>query len=300
MPSLPPDLPDAFTVTADGGGGLSRARVRSLPLGAPSRGARVRADAQDPLHATIVATLAVVRPGSIVCGATAARLWRLPLPPWIALDEEPAIHVAAGPEGAHAERTGVRGRRLVLPVEHVTVVDGLPVTTPARTWLDCAADIPLPHVVAMGDAVLRRRLAHERELDAMLHWGFRRRGVGVARRARPLLDERAESPGESWIRTELVLAGLPRPICNPDIHDSGEWLARADLAWPDQMVIVEYDGRVHITEEARRFDARRRNLLQDAGWLVVVVTADDLRRPWLIVATVRRALTTPHRAATRG
>ncbi len=66
------------------------------------------------------------------------------------------------------------------------------------------------------------------------------------------------------------------------------------------MVIVEYDGRVHITEEARRFDARRRNLLQDAGWLVVVVTADDLRRPWLIAATVRRALSTPRRAATRG
>ena len=233
----------------------------------------MRADSDNPLHARIVATLAVVRPGSVVCGATAARLWRLPLPPWIALDEDASIQVAAGQDGAHAERTGVRGRRLVLPAEHVTLVDGLPVTTPARTWLDCAADIPLVHVVAMGDAALHRRLVRERELDAMLHWGFRRRGVGVARRARPLLDERAESPGESWIRTELVLAGLPRPICNPDIHDRGEWLARADLAWPDQMVIVGYDGRVHISEEARRFDARRRNLLQDAGWLVVVVTS---------------------------
>jgi very-short-patch-repair endonuclease len=87
-----------------------------------------------------------------------------------------------------------------------------------------------------------------------------------------------------------VQAGIPRPVCNLDIVVEGEWLARADLAWPENRVIVEYDGAVHLDERQRRADAARRNLLQDAGWLVITFTAADLRRPWAMANLVRSAL----------
>jgi very-short-patch-repair endonuclease len=88
----------------------------------------------------------------------------------------------------------------------------------------------------------------------------------------------------------LVGERLPRPVCNLDVVEFGGWLARVDIAWPEWRVAVEYDGAVHLTEEARRKDARRRNLLLEHGWLVITATADDLRRPWVIAAQVRAAL----------
>ena len=94
------------------------------------------------------------------------------------------------------------------------------------------------------------------------------------------------------MRCQLVLDGIPRPECNFDVVVHGVWLARVDLAWPSERVAVEYDGAVHGEERVRRTDAVRRNLLQDAGWLVIVLTARDLSRPSDAAALVRSALIT--------
>lgn len=166
-------------------------------------------------------------------------------------------------------------------------------TTPARTWVDCAEILPAGHLVAMGDVILRRRLADRRQLAEMVTWARGRRGVVLARRVLPLLDPGSESPGESLTRTVLVLGGIPRPVCNHDVLDDGLWLARVDLAWPGQRVIVEYDGIVHLPERQRRRDAVRRNLLQQAGWQVIVFTATDVRQPERMIALVRSALRRP-------
>jgi hypothetical protein len=198
------------------------------------------------------------------------------------------VAVAAG--SARPRRSDAQGRRLRLPAEHVTAVGGLPVTTPARTWLDCAAFLWLGHVVAMGDVVLRRDLASPEELRRVCHWAYRRRGVTTARRALPLLDRASASPGESWVRTVLVTSGIRAPRCNVDVVDCGGWLARVDLLWDRERVVVEYDGIVHLPEEQRRKDAARRNLLRDAGWQVIVFTARDLKHPEAMCALVRSAL----------
>ena len=142
----------------------------------------------------------------------------------------------------------------------------------------------------MGDHLLHHGLATREELAGLAVWARRRRGVVNARRALPILDGRSESPGESLARCALVTGGVPRPRCNVDITDRGGWLARADMAWLEERVIVEYDGAAHISEKQRRHDAARRNLLQEAGWLVIVFTADDLRKPWAMCALVSAAL----------
>lgn len=111
-----------------------------------------------------------------------------------------------------------------------------------------------------------------------------------ARQSLPLLDPKAESPGESLVRAHVLLDGLPAPECNPDIFADGVWLARVDMCWPGARLIVEYDGAGHREERQRRRDAQRLNDLQAAGWLVIVLTADDLRRPGAMVARISRAL----------
>jgi hypothetical protein len=213
------------------------------------------------------------------------------LPPWIGLAElQPPVAVAVGPDGSRQRRRGVRGRRLILPREHLMTADEHIVTTPARTWLDCADRVPVEHHVAMGDAILHRNLATPADLDSIVRWGRGRRGIRTARRSLPMLDGRAESPGESLTRYHLMEGGVVRPTCNYNVVVDGEWLARVDLAWPRQRVAVEYDGIVHLSEAARRNDAARRNLLQDAGWIVIVFTAADLKHPWHMAALVRSAL----------
>lgn len=228
---------------------------------------------------------------AVLCDVSAAHRWDLPLPLWLApeLGGQP-VGVAVQRGLDRQRRRGVRGRRLTLPPEHLTIYRGQSLTTPARTWLDCAELLPPEHLVAVGDVILRRRLAEVVDLEAMIRWGRGRRGVTTARLVLPLLDAAAESPQESITRYHLMAGRLPRPVCNLDIIVAGEWLARADLAWPAQRVIVEYDGADHLDERRRRSDAARRNLLQDRGWRVIVFTASDLRHPHAMVALVRSAL----------
>jgi hypothetical protein len=279
-----------FLTTANGAPGLTRRQVDGDRFVAPSRGVRYAADAPDPRASRRSAAQLATRPDSVLAGLSAAEHWGLPVPAWVGLDDAAKVVLAVPPGSAHPDRRGVRGRRLLLPPEHVTLRRGQRVTTAARTWLDCAADLPIEHVIAMGDAALRMGLVTMDDLAAVTRWAYRRRGVLNARRALPLLDARSESPGESVARAHLVLNRVPRPICNMDISSGGVWIARVDMCWPEQRVIVEYDGAVHLAEDQRRRDARRRNQLQEAGWLVITFTADDVRRPWLMATQVLQAL----------
>lgn len=276
-----------FLVSRSGGAGLSRAQTRSVRFVSPSPGVRLLKG----LGAESLRHAAVLGAGSdaVLTDLSAARHWSTPVPPW--LRTEPGTVTVGRPAGgARPERRDTHGRRVLLPDEHVTTHLGVRVTTPDRTWLDCAALVPLVHLVAMGDHLLRHGLATVDALEQVVAWGRRRRGVATARAALPLLDPRAESPQESVVRAHCLLAGLPRPVCNLDVLHEGLWLARVDLAWPDARLAVEYDGAVHLDEAQRRRDAWRRNALQRAGWLVITLTADDLRNPALMCRRIAEAL----------
>lgn len=252
-------------------------QAQAVGFTTPSRGVRTRTDRPPAAREFLAALVDVSAPDTTLTDLTAAQLWGLPVPTHAIQTGSSVLSVPAG--SAQVRRRDVRGRRVLLPDDHVTVLDGLRVTTPARTWLDCSGTLRLPDLVAMGDVVLRRALAPVEELERMCHCGFRRRGVTLARRAVGLLDGGSESSGESWTRVALVAGGVPRPRCNVDVFADGAWLARVDLLWEVERVVVEYDGRVHLPEVQRRKDALRRNLLRAAGYEVVVFTAADLPHP---------------------
>lgn len=122
----------------------------------------------------------------------------------------------------------------------------------------------------------RRRGGAGRRAAAAAHpcGSVRRAGAGRHRagheRAREVLalsDVEAQSPMETRLRLLLVDAGLPRPVAQYSVLDSGGgWLATADLAYPQLRLALEYDGAVHWTSRRDAYDRDRDRLLVAEGW----------------------------------
>ncbi|MEZ5118189.1 MAG: hypothetical protein R2737_18180 [Candidatus Nanopelagicales bacterium] len=298
------DRDDPFTVGARGRDGVGRGAFRAARFRTPTRGVRVRVDAPDDLIGQVRALSLVAPEGTAAFGLTAARLHRLPLPAWATRDPQP-VHLTArvrarppkpdgrsyGSGAAKMQRPQARWHRVELRDDDYLVHDGVLVTTPARTFVDLAAILRLPDLVAVADAVVRDGQATRDELRAMVRRHRGRRGVRVARRALELLDPRSESPQESRLRVVLIESGLPVPIPQLVVRaPAGGFIARVDLGYPRWRIAVEYDGAYHADPRQRERDASRRTLLREHGWYVVEVTARDLRDPYLATAKVRGAL----------
>jgi very-short-patch-repair endonuclease len=117
-----------------------------------------------------------------------------------------------------------------------------------------------------------------------------RRGVKRLTLALPFLDERSESPQESRLRYALVRANLDGLVANLPITTSDGHRYRADLAFPKQKVIVEYQSGLHDSPAAFRADMTRVSRLESDGWKVVLVNADDLDNPAELVERIARVL----------
>jgi very-short-patch-repair endonuclease len=105
-----------------------------------------------------------------------------------------------------------------------------------------------------------------------------------------LADGLAESPPETRLRLALARSSLPTPVAQFVVRDSGGRFARVDFAWPEHRVALEYEGAWHGEGHQVGKDRKRLNRLAAAGWLVVFVTAEDMRRPDELFARVAMAL----------
>lgn len=193
----------------------------------------------------------------------------------------------------HDNRRGPPGlltRGDALHPDEVEEVDGLLVTTPARTAVDLGCWYPTAEAVAGLDALVRAVKVNDLDVREILRRSGGRRGIARARVALDLVDAGAESPKESWLRVLLIAAGLPRPQTQIPVYD-GYWkpFAVLDMGWPEPKVAAEYDGEQHRTDPRRyRWDAKRHERLQRCGWIVIRVLAGD--PPADIVRRVRSAL----------
>lgn len=172
------------------------------------------------------------------------------------------------------------------------LVDGLPVTSPARTFVDCALTLTFVQLVVFGDSLLHRGLVTFDELLAYCH-DRHLDGVVAARRAMRYVVEDARSPMETLVRLMLVLAGLPEPAVNaPVLDESGRKVATVDVLYARYRVAIEYDGRWHeLTADERRWLRDRRERLEQLGWTVITIFDTDLPKPALLVSRVHAALT---------
>lgn len=174
--------------------------------------------------------------------------------------------------------------------DEITVVNGVPVTTPARTVLDLGCWYPTMSGVAAIDSLARATEFKAADVESLAQRYPGRRGIARARLAITLFDAGAQSPKETWLRLVLVDAGLPRPQTQIPVRDEfGTVIAYLDLGWEHLRVAVEYDGDQHRSDRSQySWDIGRLEILQRLGWIVIRVIAGD--RPAGIVRRVKTAL----------
>lgn len=229
------------------------------------------------------ALLSVLPTGTVVAGLAAARLHGLWLPEQ--REDEPVEVIMHGVgqvprELAASERSEVHARRRQLGRAETGLVDGIPVTAEARTWVDLAEHLPMADLVAAGDSVLRGRTT-KREMELFVRDARGRRGIVAARRALELLDERSRSRPESHLRFRLVDAGLPKPEVNRAIHDEhGQWIAEPDLHYERARLALEYNGAVHAETERMRKDITRGLDVVRAAWMTLTFGPAQVFRRW--------------------
>jgi very-short-patch-repair endonuclease len=237
-----------------------------------------------PTHRLRTAAAArVLVPGAVVCGRSAATLWGVPL-----AGPEDDVELVVPPTCRAGAAGGLRVTRRALPAQDVTHRHGLAVTTPLRTALDLGR-LPLDDAVVAIDRFLLAGLVALDDLrDAAA--GTSGPGCRQVRRAAGLADGLAGSPQETRLRLVLVRSRLPAPVAQYVVRDADGFVARVDFAWPEHRVALEYEGVWHGERQQVARDRRRLNRLSAAGWQVVFVTAEDLRRPEQLIARIAAAL----------
>jgi very-short-patch-repair endonuclease len=172
------------------------------------------------------------------------------------------------------ERTGVLIHRVSrLDPRDVTTKDHLRLTTPARSVIDLATNATLAeveHALSEGRAL---NLINDARLNAALDRAPANHPGAAAIRA--LLKSQV---GRAMTRSErerkllklLAAAGLPKPLVNRPLHGY-----KPDFYWPEQRLILEFDGyRTHGGRSKFESDRKRDQLFATRG-------IQTLRSTWL-------------------
>lgn len=183
---------------------------------------------------------------------------------------------------------------------------GIPVTTLARTTVDCARRLNFePAVVLIEDALGSKRTRDvdtspqlRDEIAAELDSRCGTRGTAVARAALDFASSLSESVFESRSRVFFKLHRIPQPRQQVEFGDENGTIARGDFVWDEPKVIGEADGygkTAGLTTDAARKaqwkrDKERDLYLTSLGYRVVHWTWDDLNRPEELAAKLRLIL----------
>jgi predicted transcriptional regulator of viral defense system len=172
-------------------------------------------------------------------------------------------------------RPGVTVWRANLPSDEVTVHDGIPVTTPARTLLDLAALVDEHRLARAAERAEALRLTSPTSLADLVDRYPRRKGTPNLKR---LIEEHRIVPTttandlERRFLTFLDANALPRPLVNETLDPF-----TPDFRWTDERLIVELDGfETHGTRAAFERDRARDRQLTAEGWRVARITRRQL------------------------
>jgi hypothetical protein len=189
-------------------------------------------------------------------------------------------------------------RSKTLRPEDVTIVRGIPVTTVARTILDCARLISRDDLERLiGEAEVQGVL-DTRALDEQIEHNL---GTVAAKRLRELLDSYEYDRGvvlndfEQDLHNGLRDAGAPLPEKNRWIvlSDGGPPV-KPDFVWPEAKFVLHADGfKFHRSRVKFESDTGNDQRLMDDEWLPMRVTyrqAKDPRERARVIATVIRRL----------
>ncbi|NNH72656.1 hypothetical protein HLB23_22805 [Nocardia uniformis] len=271
-------------------GGVSDDEIRRRCAGGAWRRVRRGLYADQAVYADLGAAqrhrllVEAVVPGlsveAIVSHQSAAVLYGAPL--WVS--ELERVCVTRNRRGGGRIRTDVKVH--CAPVDAVVELDGLAVTTPARTIVDLARTLPFEAAVVAGDAMAHQFGVTAIDLEAELGTAKRRHGCTMAHRVAEFLDPHSASVGESRSRVMFRRLGLPVPLARGEVYaPDGRLVDTVDCYFGDTGVVGIYDTRLphrrhlpsgHTACDVSRTEQRREEALRALGFQVVRWTRAEL------------------------
>jgi hypothetical protein len=217
---------------------------------------------------------------------SAAAIWGLPsIGPWPRIGHQVVASSAGG-----TSRVSIRRHAIGMDPEALSL-DGLVVTSLARTIVDMASSTPFVRAVAMADRALRLG-ATTTQLERALRGRETSRGVSRAEAVMQFASPLAESPGESFARVQFLALGYPTPELQVGFTDEEGFAGQVDFYWPELDLIVEFDGRSKYGA-ARQF---RRDVTLEQLVVEEKDREDRLRRLVRSFARITWSLTADRRA----
>lgn len=183
-----------------------------------------------------------------------------------------------------------------LPDAHVTMADGIRVTTPARTVADLARSLPFMDAVVVADCAIHKVKTSKAQVRRVLQQCERWPGVAAARNVIDFGNGLSESVLESCGRVRFHEHGLPEPKLQAEFFDEyGAVIARADFFWPEHKTVAEADGMLKYTDSGvLRNQFKRDRALRERGYKVVHFTWQELfAEPRRVIASIREAFAAP-------
>ncbi|WP_255767992.1 DUF559 domain-containing protein [Pseudarthrobacter sulfonivorans] len=290
-----------FTVHEARAAGLSNGRLRSSDIASEGRLLYLPAGWDFEIRG-LARALSAATPGAWISHLTAAVLLGLWLPTWFRDCRE--LHLSKPRTLPPVRRKGVVGHTVLAFTHEVMTLDGMRISTPARTWLDLAGILTLEDLVAAGDQLVRqpRPGLDERtepwatlpELREMLMRHPKLKGIVKAREAAELIRHGSDSAPETFLRLALTAAGLPEPELQLRLVPDDPYSPAADMGYRKQRIAIQYDGGHHLTREQQSRDNRRDESFNSAGWRYFKFNADDLAQDFRrAVQKIRLALNSP-------
>jgi very-short-patch-repair endonuclease len=235
-------------------------------------------------------------PSAAISHLSAGRLRELPVP------MEPStveVTIPFDDGGRRFDGVIVHRTRLPFSIDVITLDDGLPITSLARTVFDLASCLRpnrLEHVIQT--AMIHHGLTADEFwacYQPLARHGVR--GLRVLRRTMAKLMDDQPTPQSkleamtAQLLTRHGVSGFRRQY-RPPWYDGIRGIV--DFAHPQAKVVLETDGRSwHATTQAMAEDRRRDRLAAAHGWTVLRVVASELAvRPESTVDEIRSVVTT--------
>ncbi|WP_442544929.1 hypothetical protein ACSBOX_04085 [Arthrobacter sp. KN11-1C] len=159
------------------------------------------------------------------------------------------IHALTAFSGGGRSRAGVRRHYVPEQSHDSEQLQGFLVTSRIRTVLDLAATVPFAEAVVPVDHVLKPDAARgvqaipKEELLAEIDGRYSQAAVRRIRAVVDFADPQSGSPGESYSRGLIHVAGFAPPVLQYEVWKGNARIAITDFYWEETRVVGEFDGR---------------------------------------------------------
>lgn len=226
---------------------------------------------------------------------TALELQGVPVPSHCNLDTA-ALHVTVQ---TRSGRPHIRPLKSVPVIVHIWshctpqslihISNGVHALHVFHVWAQLSPYLSTEDLVVLGDSILTMLVRNGAPDADKLYLELQRfikemppfRGKSICRQAMTLVRPNIRSPAESSLRLGVQRHGIPDGRCNvvvPGITFRSGAAISLDIAWVEFKVGVEYDGDHHRTDKVqwRRDNEKKRERLRAHGWILIIVTAQNL------------------------